>query len=59
VGGRRNAEGKNIGRETGEASSALERALEARDKANQDLMEAKMAYGEVWRKLHDKSHAGR
>ena len=34
-----------------EASSAVERALEARDK---DLMEAKMAYGEVWRKLHDK-----
>jgi hypothetical protein len=38
-----------------EASSAVERALEARDKAIQDLMEAKMAYGEVWRKLHDKS----
>ena len=37
-----------------EASSAVERALEARDKAIQDLMEAKMAYGEVWRKLHDK-----
>jgi len=34
-----------------EASSAVERALEARDKAIQDLMEAKMAYGEVWRKL--------
>ena len=28
------------------ASSAVERALEARDKAIQDLMEAKMAYGE-------------
>jgi hypothetical protein len=42
-----------------EASSAVERALEARDKAIQDLMEAKMAYGEVWRKLHDKSrHRG-
>jgi hypothetical protein len=40
-----------------EASSAVERALEARDKAIQDLMEAKMAYGEVWRKLHDKSQA--
>jgi hypothetical protein len=40
-----------------EASSAIERALEARDKAIQDLMEAKMAYGEVWRKLHDKSQA--
>ena len=39
------------------ASSAVERALEARDKAIQDLMEAKMAYGEVWRKLHDKSQA--
>jgi hypothetical protein len=38
-----------------EASLAVERALEARDKAIQDLMEAKMAYGEVWRKLHDKS----
>ena len=38
-----------------EASSAVE----ARDKAIQDLMEAKMAYGEVWRKLHDKSrHRG-
>ena len=37
-----------------DASSAVERALEARDKAIQDLMEAKMAYGEVWRKLHDK-----
>ena len=35
-------------------NSAVERALEARDKAIQDLMEAKMAYGEVWRKLHDK-----
>ena len=42
-----------------EASSAVERALEARDKAIQDLMEAKMAYGEVWRKLHDKSQAPR
>ena len=31
--------------------------LEARDKAIQDLMEAKMAYGEVWRKLHDKAEA--
>ena len=40
-----------------EASSAVERALEARDKAIQDLMEAMMAYGEVWRKLHDKSQA--
>jgi hypothetical protein len=40
-----------------EASSAVERALEARDKAIQDLMEAKMAYGEVWRKLRDKSQA--
>jgi hypothetical protein len=40
-----------------EASSAVERALEARDKAIQDLMEAKMAYGKVWRKLHDKSQA--
>jgi hypothetical protein len=41
-----------------EASSAVERALEARDKAIQDLMEkAKMAYGEVWRKLRDKSKA--
>jgi hypothetical protein len=37
-----------------EASSAVERALEVRDKAIQDLMKAKMAYGEVWRKLHDK-----
>ena len=32
-----------------EVSSAVERALEARDKAIQDLMEAKMAYGEVCR----------
>ena len=40
-----------------EVSSAVERALEARDKAIQDLMEAKMAYGKVWRKLHDKSLA--
>ena len=40
-----------------EASSAVERALEARDKAIQDLMEAKMAYGKVWRKIHDKSQA--
>ena len=40
-----------------EVSSAVERALEARDKAIQDLMEAKMAYGKVWRKLHDKSQA--
>jgi hypothetical protein len=40
-----------------EASSAVERALEARDKAIQDLMVAKMAYGKVWRKLHDKSQA--
>ena len=39
------------------ASSAVERALEARDKAIQDLLEAKMAYGKVWRKLHDKSLA--
>jgi hypothetical protein len=34
-----------------EASSA------ARDKAIQDLMAARMAYGEVWRKIHDKSQA--
>ena len=40
-----------------EASSAVERALEARDKAIQDLMAARMAYGEVWRKIHDKSRA--
>lgn len=38
-----------------EASSAVERALEARDKAIQDLMAARMAWGEVWRKLHDES----
>ena len=38
-------------------NSAVERALEARDKAIQDLMKAKMAYGEVWRKLHDKAEA--
>ena len=37
-----------------EASSAVERALEARDKAIQDLMATRMAWGEVWRKLHDK-----
>ena len=38
-------------------NSAVERALEAHDKAIQDLMKAKMAYGEVWRKLHDKRQA--
>ena len=38
-------------------NSAVERALEARDKAIQDLMKAKMAYGEVWRKLHGKRQA--
>ena len=40
-----------------EASSAVERALEARDKAIQGLMEARMAWGKVWRKLHDESQA--
>ena len=50
---------KTLEEKLAEASSAVERALEARDKAIQDLMEAKMAYGEVWRKLHDKSrHRG-
>ena len=38
-----------------EASSAVERALEARDKAIQGLMEARMAWGDVWRKLQDES----
>jgi hypothetical protein len=33
-----------------EASSAVERALEARDKAIQNLMKAEMAYGEVYQK---------
>ena len=48
---------KTLDEKLEEASSAVERALEARDKAIQDLMEAKMAYGKVWRKLHDKSQA--
>ena len=46
---------KTLEEKLAEASSAVERALEARDKAMQDLLEAKMAYGKVWRKLHDKS----
>ena len=48
---------KTLEEKLAEASSAVERALEARDKAIQDLLEAKMAYGKVWRKLHDKSQA--
>jgi hypothetical protein len=35
-------------------SSAVKGRFEVREKAIQDLMKAKMAYGEVWRKLHDK-----
>jgi hypothetical protein len=48
---------KTLDEKLEEASAAVERALEARDKAIQDLMKAKMAYGEVWRNLHDKSQA--
>ena len=48
---------KTLEQKLEEASSAVERALEARDQSILDLMKAKMAYGEVWRKLHDKSKA--
>ena len=48
---------KTLEQKLEEASSAVERALEARDQSILDLMKAKMAYGEVWRKLHDSGKA--